>query len=416
MNQFTKVGVRRPPLHSGTGAPACVCRPGALARTTGACLAAIFLLSSLVRPFSASACRYSIRDTGFVDLDTESYSLELAHPAAFAAAARLYTQAAAGLFLEANVSFTAKESATPWLRLSDTGGRSLVLAGGLPLPTEANGIGRLLESAVASPRREDIHRESLQAYAVIVLVEGTDAADNRRVRAAIATASAAIARQMPSMPKPVEVPPQLVTIPVTEQGAEAVLLWGLGFEPRLSPEARVAIVFGRGRRLGEPLQGALINRTVLQERLAMIGQDCECDLDRAWLKGPVLPGRWDRELQQLAAKTLGFDPENPMVRTEVSRIVLRGEGDKARSKKPSSALALGYVEESVDAAGDSSETKPSAGPAPTSLVANRLPASTVPPPPPLGTPAARPFWFALFGLLAAAFCAGLMLLRRSRRS
>ena len=54
-----------------------------------------------------------------------------------------------------------------------------------------------------------------------------------------------------------------------------------------------AIVFGRGRRLGEPLEGALITRTVLQERLAMIGQDCECDLDRAWLKGPVLPGRWE---------------------------------------------------------------------------------------------------------------------------
>ena len=200
---------------------------------------------------------------------------------------------------------------------------------------------------------------------------------------------------------------------MTEQGAEAVLLWGLGFEPRLSPEARVALVYGRGRRLGEPLEGALITRTVLQERLAIIGQDCECDLDRAWLKGPVLPGRWDRELQQLAAKTLGFDPENPMVRTEVSRIVLRGEGDKAKSKKPSTALALGYVEEAIDASG---EDETNAGPASTPAAApTKLPAPTVPPPPPLATAAARPFWFALFGLLAAAFCAGLMLLKRSRR-
>jgi len=403
----------KPSLHSGTGAPACAGRPGALARTTGAWLAALLLLATVFRPFSASACRYSIRDTGFVDLDTESYSLELAHPPAFAAMAKLYTQAAAGLFLEANVGFATKESSTPWLRLSDNAGHPLDLAAGQPLPTDATGIGRLLESAVASPRRDDIHRESLRAYAVVVLVEGTDAADNERVRAAIATASAAIARQMPSMPKPVEVPPQLVAIPVTEQGTEAVLLWGLGFEPRLSPEARVAIVFGRGRRLGEPLEGALITRTVLQERLAMIGQDCECDLDRAWLKGPVLPGRWDRELQQLAAKTLGFDPENPMVRTEVSRIVLRGEGDKARSKKPSTALALGYVEESVDAAGDNTEPKPLPTSAPATASATNFPAPTVPPP--LATPAARPFWFALFGLLAAAFCAGLILLKRSRR-
>lgn len=411
----TDVRSRKATLPSGTGALACAGRPGALARTTGAWLAALLLLATLFRPFSASACRYSIRDTGFVDLNTESYSLELAHPPAFAATAKLYTQAAAGLFLEANVGFATKESATPWLRLSDNAGRSLDLAAGQPLPTDTTGIGRLLESAVASPRREDIHREALRAYAVIVLVEGTDAADNERVRAAIATASAAIARQMPSMPKPVEVPPQLVSIPVTEQGTEAVLLWGLGFEPRLSPEARVAIVFGRGRRLGEPLEGALITRTVLQERLAMIGQDCECDLDRAWLKGPVLPGRWDRELQQLAAKTLGFDPENPMVRTEVSRIVLRGEGDKARSKKPSTALALGYVEEPVDATGDNSEMKPLPTSAPATTRATNHPAPTVPPPPPLASPAARPFWFALFGLLAAAFCAGLILLKRSRR-
>jgi hypothetical protein len=251
-----------------------------------------------------------------------------------------------------------------------------------------------------------------------VLVEGTDATDNERVRAAIQNASAGIAKLMPSMPKPVDVPPQLVTIPVTEQGAEAVLLWGLGFEPRLLPEARVAIVFGRGRRLGEPLEGALITRTVLQERLAMIGQDCECDLDRAWLKGPVLPGRWDRELQQLAAKTLGFDPENPMVRTEVSRIVLRGEGDKTQSKKPTTALALGYSEESVDAdatdssaaGGNAAETNSTAATPGTNAPSN------TPKPPLLAKPSARPLWFALFGFLAAAVAAGLIVLRRSRRN
>lgn len=378
-------------------------------------IAAALLFAVLLFPFAAVACRYSIRDTGFVDLATESYQLELAHPPAFAATAKVYTQAAAGLFLESNVSFVTKDAASLFLRLADGTGRSLDLAAGQSLPGDSAGIARLLESAVASPRREDIHREALRAYAVVVLVEGTDAADNERARSAIATATATIVRQMPSMPKPVEVPPQLVAIPVTEQGAEAVLLWGLGFEPRLSPEARVALVYGRGRRLGEPLEGALITRTVLQERLAMIGQDCECDLDRAWLKGPVLPGRWDRELQQLAAKTLGFDPENPMVRTEVSRIVLRGEGDKAKSKKPSTALALGYVEEAVDSTGEDGDTNAAPANAPAANGPTKLPEPTVPPPPPLATAAARPVWFALFGLLAAAFCAGLMLLKRSRR-
>jgi hypothetical protein len=381
------------------------------------CAFIVLILGVLLLPFSAAACRYSIRDTGFVDLGTDAYVLDLAFPAGFTAGQR-YSQAATGLFLEANVGFNAKESASPALRLADAGGRSLDLLAGQSLPTDPAAIARLLESVVASPRREDIHREALRAYAVVVLVEGTDATDNERVRAAIQNASAGIAKLMPSMPKPVDVPPQMVTIPVTEQGAESVLIWGLGFEPRLSPEARVALVYGRGRRLGSPLEGALITRTALQERLAMIGQDCECDLDRAWLKGPVLPGRWDRELQQLAAKTLGFDPENPMVRTEVSRIVLRGEGDKAKSKKPSTALALGYTEESVDAAStDSSAAGDEAAEttSPASTPSTNTPPST-PKPPPLATPSARPVWFALFGFLAAAVAAGLIVLRRSLRN
>ncbi len=382
--------------------------------------AVLLLLGTLLHPFPAAACRYSIRDTGFVDLGAEPYHLELAVPPEFAPSAKRYLQVAAGLFLDANIRFATKDGPAAVLRMTGPDGRSLDLTAGAPLPEQPAEIGRLLESAVVSPRREDIYREALRAYAVVVLIEGTDATENERVRQAIRMAVNGIARIMPGMPKPVDIPPQLVAVPVTEQGAEAVLVWGLGLEPRLLPEARVALVYGRGRRLGAPLEGAAITRTALQERLAMIGQDCECDLDRAWLKGPVLPGRWDRELQQIAARTLGFDPENPMVRTEVSRIVLRGEGDKSRSRKPSTAFALGYTEDSVDSLEAGGEaTEPVAnGAAPTEStpapVAPTVPPSA-PPPPPLATPAARPLWFALFGLISAAVVTGVLVLVRSRK-
>jgi hypothetical protein len=376
------------------------------------------LLCLLLLPQPVAACRYSVRDTGFVDLGAEPYRLELAAPADFAATAQLYRAAAAGLFLEANVSFAPAATGAGTLRLSDSTGRGLDLVPSGSLPTERTAIAQLLGSVATSPRREDIYREALRAYAVIVFVEGTSAGDNERVRRIIQAASDGLARLMPAMPKPVDVPPQLVTIPLDQQAAEAVLIWGLGLEPRLSPEPRVALIYGRGRRLGTPLEGPLITRTALQERLSLIGQDCECELDRAWLKGPVLPGRWDRELQQLAARTLGFDPENPLVRAEVSRIVLRGEGDQTRQKKTSTALALGYSEESVDAI----TAAPEAADETTATAPSIAPTSPAPPTPkanspgPLATVSVRPLWFALFGFLAAAFGAGLMVLRRSRRS
>ncbi len=166
----------------------------------------------------------------------------------------------------------------------------------------------------------------------------------------------------------------------------------------------------------------MITRTAVQERLVMIGQDCECDLDRAWLKGPVLPGRWDRELQEIAARTLGFDPENPMVRTEVSRIVLRGEGDRSRQARPTTALALGYTEESVDTevsdstvagpSGDSPDSTP-VEPDPTRKAAN--PSGVTPAEANSSDRGAASVWMAVVGGLAAAGAAGVWVARRGIR-
>lgn len=109
--------------------------------------------------------------------------------------------------------------------------------------------------AVTSPLRERVYREGLRAYALVLLLEGTDAAANARVRQDVDSAITATARLLSSMPKPVETPPQLVSVSLKDQSAETVLVWGLGLEPVLSDSPRIAIVYGRGRRLGLPLRG-----------------------------------------------------------------------------------------------------------------------------------------------------------------
>jgi hypothetical protein len=259
-----------------------------------------------------------------------------------------------------------------------------------------------------------------------LLLEGTDGAANARVRQDVDSAITATARLLSTMPKPVEIPPHCVVVSLKEQAIERVLVWGLGLDPASIESPRVVLVYGRGRRLGSPLEGPLITQTALRDRLLLIGQDCECDLDRAWLKGPLLPGRWGRELQQAALDTLGFDPGNPMVRAEISRIVERGPQNPGRRRPPSSGTSLGYSEESVETATGSesdpaepSNTQAAVDTSATSTdptASTSSPALSKPPPAPTPTNPGRGLWFVLAGALVVFFAAGLGLwFRASRR-
>ena len=381
---------------------------------------------------SAWACRYSVRDTGFVDLGLEAYRL------------RWVTESGASAEVRSKAELLLRDSNIVWdedptgggfpraagLYLRDVEGRILSLP--LPNPSDATAVLRGVEMAVTSPLRERVYREGLRAYALVLLLEGTDGEANARVRQDVDSAITATARLLSSMPKPVETPPQLVAVSLKEQAAEKGLVWGLGLDPASIESPRVVLVFGRGRRLGLPLEGPLITQTALRDRLLLIGQDCECDLDRAWLKGPLLPGRWGRELQQAALDTLGFDPDNPMVRAEISRIVERGPQNPGRRRPPSSGTSLGYSEESVETvlgsesdpaepsntqaapATSATSTDPTAAIAPTALTSST--ALSKPPQAPTPTSPGRGLWFVLAGALTAFFAAGLGLwFRASKR-
>ena len=367
------------------------------------------------------ACRYSVRDTGFVDFGTPPYRLALAIGALPADVVARYRQAASATLPDSNVEFVLDGSAggerAP-LVLTGVPGRHLDLRAASGLPSDPLGIHTLMESVVTSPLRVRVQEEALQSFAVLMLFEGRDAAANQGVRNTLEAAIAAVERLLPGMPKPVSVPPRLIQVPVAQQAGEAVLMWGLGLDPGPADDPRVAIVYGRGRRLGTPLEGPAITRTGIQERLVMIGQDCECDLDRAWLQGPVIPGRWDRGFQETATRLLGFDPEHPMVRTEVSRIVLRGNGDRSRLRTPTTALALGYSEESVDdlpmdAGGGERFGAPDPDTVPADANASGRRESAEGAVPPATVPAAGALWLLVLGSLILACGFGVWLVRRS---
>ncbi len=332
------------------------------------------LLSLLVGlPVSVQACKYSVRDVGFVDLATDTYGLYLfLGPGTDANRVTDAKTIAAATFVESNLNLVVAdlgrepdhpsrwmaESAGleqfPAALLRSPGGESLPV----PLsevqdgsPTE-DALWDLMDNTLSSPKREALLELLVDAFAVVVLLEGEDAEQNQAARTAIDGATQAIKTLMPRMPKPVDTPPQLLVIPAGEREQESILAWALGLDLAVTEEAQAAIVMGRGRRLGPPLQGGLITKTRLEQMLALIGQDCECELDRTWMQGPMVPLRWDSGQQKLAYDALGFDPENPLVKAEISRILARGPNARGVTGGTAGVsldtLFMGYSEEPIE--------------------------------------------------------------------
>lgn len=320
---------------------------------------------------SLLACKYSVRDVAFVDLSRETFDFLTLVPSSQmdAVKARLRPVANAVL-LDSNVrlSWLAAENASshpafstaehplesPAFCLYREGYAPLFLNLPKPLSTmEDAEWWAWLENLVQSPTRRVMEEQLLEAYAVVLVVEGSDARENQRVRLAADSAAASIAKLIPGMPKPVDVPPQVVVVGSDRIRQESPLLWSLGLNWKSPDVPQAAVVLGRGRRLGPVLKADEVTSTRLQEILAVAGQDCECDLDRSWMQGPMIPVRWGPDREQAAYKALGFDPENPLVKAEISRILARGKNPVTGEENDTigtelDMLLLGYSEEVLE--------------------------------------------------------------------
>ena len=329
------------------------------------------LCFGLLVPRPLPACRYNVRDVGFADLEPAAYRLFVfAGQRTSAMFDEALRQGAAALFNDANVqlrlvaSDAARGSEAEQLArehhvgpsaaaiLVAPDGRSLVLPfPSLTLSPEESAV-MLLNTVLVSSRRDAVLTSVIESFAVVLLIEGTDAQGNRRARAAAEGAIAEFSKILERLPKKVRVPPVAQIISAAEAGRERILLWSLGVTNAISGEPSVAVLHGRGRLIGPVLSGARATEPSIFRILHVLGQDCECDLDRAWLRGPLLPARWDAGRQAAGARELGFDPENPLVKAEMKSILERGlSSTRPRLPFPEAndAALLGYRETSVEA-------------------------------------------------------------------
>jgi hypothetical protein len=299
-------------------------------------------LGSLLAALAAIACEYNVRDAGFVDLGDEDYRLCLIAKPAQPEAALVQRKAAATEALrDCNIAVqvlaAGPEGWPPGMRPPPGGAGAepplavLISPDGQTLPVPwlrlpeepARGWPVALQAIASSPTREELVRQAAHTFAAILLIEGPDAADNQRARAAIAAAIKEIGASLKTMAKPVANPPALVVLPRSDLARERILLWSLGLDGDQITQPCVALVYGRARWIGPLMRGAEISVRNLTGILSIVGADCECDLDLTWTRGTRLPVRWDESRHAEVTKALGFDPESPIVKSAVSRILQR---------------------------------------------------------------------------------------------
>ena len=290
-----------------------------------------------------TACRYNVREVGFVDLRIEQYYLfgYISDETSADVVSKFKQVTDAGLE-NSNIEFeiinTDQQKDHPAMKLLDLQQAKslpaavLISPDGQSYPVSISEGDRsfeetlrsAIEDILSSPKREEILKQVIETYGVVLLIEGADDQENKKAKEAASGAIELISSQMEMMPKPIANPPVLMVMDQKSLSDEEILLWSLGLDGEEIREPHAVVLYGRARWIGQLFKGEEIDESYLGNVLLVIGDDCECGLDHRWLQGTMLPARWTDKMQAKVAENLGFDPENPMIKMEMSMIIRRG--------------------------------------------------------------------------------------------
>ena len=306
----------------------------------------------------AYSCRYTIREIGFSDIGSESHSLYIfTNSETSEKEISSIQNLSRSLLNETNVKLKLFDADKEKYNIKSFPSAVFIFPGGEYMIFSLKQAGRslnesvwmLLDNLVTSTCRNTIKEKLIQAYCVVLVVEGDDRQQNENVLFETKKAVREITRMLDQMPKVVDSPPVVVVLPRKDIPDERLLLTSLGITEKETGMPSVAILYGRGRIMGPVLQGDLISRDIIHNLLSIVGADCECGLDHSWILGRMIPLRWESSVQNELAKNLGFDIENPMVRSEMSQILSLKQA-QVKSLDPMGSSLLGYSEGELDIA------------------------------------------------------------------
>lgn len=308
--------------------------------TSRSALLAAALTLSLVS--LALACRYTVRDIGFVQLTAPEVQLVLLESDK--------EQAIELALRDVPVTVVSvdpdRSPDHPGVRAAQAANATAILVdptGRTCHTTDPLSIGH-------GPFAKKLAEDASSTFAHVVLLESSNAQANTAARAECERLQSSLKAIEVHLPRPLGHPLRIEQLGAPQQVRERELFWSLGIDVPVQ-EPTVLVLYGRARRAGEPVilteETRIEGTRELLAQLALVGESCECETSRAWTAEPVGLIQWTRPIHAEASESLGFDPASPIVRNEVIRILGKGPNPKAGDRpEPDSLeeLLLGYGE------------------------------------------------------------------------
>lgn len=300
----------------------------------------ISFITSLLYISNSAACRYTVREIGFSDIGSEPYLIYVFTNSktpedTYATIEKL----SFALLYDANIQLRIinideetepvvtgylekyRFQTFPAVLFVTPQGNSMVCTLDYPGRSFDESAYLMLESIASSEIRNSLIDKLLHSYCVVLVMDGKNAQGNMRALQEAREAVREISGSLNQLPKVVSSPPGILVVPHDKIKDEKILLLSLGLTEKEIMEPSVAVIYGRGRVMGPVLGGDQITDRRIFNLLTVVGADCECGLDNAWLLGRMMPLRWEASVQAEVVQLLDFDVENPLVKAEMSQIL-----------------------------------------------------------------------------------------------
>ncbi len=281
----------------------------------------ILLLFSL----SSFACRFTIREIGYTRLNIETYLIRLeADTAKNSELVQEFKNLAYAYSINTNINYQISHTSgkLPEIRCTNSRGDVIMKKDAVTL----SGIHAFFKELLYSPLQQTIYSQIGNTFAFVVVFN-----DDEKVNVVVDSALEQFKKIAPNLDKKVDEHILKIVIPANRRDKEEFVLRSMGIELEDDNPA-VVVIYGRGRLTDTPLTGNSITIHNLLNQLVTLGSDCECGIDLSPLLQLAIPFNWDQRMGQDVTDMLGIDVENPMILTEMGRILSKEPLETGKSE------------------------------------------------------------------------------------